>query len=156
MKSTVMAVLAFVLATPAFAATPASPACALLTDEETAQYLGGTAPMLMDGGPETAGTSSCSWVATAGGMIGIQVMTPASFGTTPVAYYDLMVSGMQNAGQKTEPVEGIGSKAVMIADPHGVNLVLMALVGEKLLSLTTMSLPRDTVIAIGKAAAGRM
>lgn len=156
MKTTTLAALAFALAAPAMAATPASPACALLTDEETAKFLGGTAPTLLDGGPETAGTSSCSWVASAGGMIGIQVMTPSAFGTTPDAYYDLMVGGVQNSGQKTEPVEGVGKKAMLIADPASTNFVVLALVGEKLLSLTTMSVPHDTALAIGKAAAGRM
>jgi hypothetical protein len=155
MKPTILA-LAFALIMPVMAATPASPACALLTDAELTGFLGGTAT-LMDGGPEMAGTSSCSWIVqSTGGMIGVHTMTPAAFGGAPDNYYDLMVSGVTNAGQTAEPLEGIGRKAVLISDPNGVNMVVMALVGDKLLNVTTMSVARETTLEAAKLMAGRM
>jgi hypothetical protein len=156
MKSTILAALAVALAAPAFAATPASPACALLTDAEAKGYLGGD-PMVSDGGPEMAGTSSCSWlVQSTTAVIGVQVMTPTAFGGAPDSYYDLMVSGVTNAGQKAEPVDGIGTRAVLISDAAATNLVLMAQVGDKLLNVTTMNVTREATIEASKQMAERM
>ncbi|MCC6918501.1 MAG: hypothetical protein IT548_04820 [Alphaproteobacteria bacterium] len=156
MKPLMTAALAALLAGPALAATPASPACALLTDEETAQLMKGT-PMVIDGGPEASGTASCSWVEqSSGGMLGVQVMKPEAFGGTPQAYYDTMVAGVTGSGQKAEPIEGVGTKAILIADPTAANLVLMGLVGDRLLNVTTMVLGRDATIEAAKRAAGRM
>jgi len=151
-----LALAAVALAGPAIAAPPASPACGLLTPEETTRLLAGT-PMMIDGGPETAGTSSCSWVVQSNGnMLGLQTMKPEAFGGAPDSYYDLMISGVTNGGQKVEPIEGIGTKAVLIGDATAVNLVVMAQIGDKLLNVTSMTVGRDATIEVAKLAAGRM
>lgn len=152
-----MAAALMALAAPAAATVPpASPACALLSDAEIKGFLGGD-PFMSDGGPEAAGTSSCSWLLqSTGGLLGVQVMTPAAFGGAPDTYYDLMISGATGAGQKSEPLEGIGKKAVLIADPTGANMVVMAQIGDKLLTVTTMSLKREVTIDATKLMAERM
>lgn len=149
---------ALVAASLTFAASAASPACELLTTEEASAALGGTA-MTAGSTDEVSGTSGCGWIDTAtSNTISFGLMRGEAFaGATADQSYEATKTGA-GMGAPVEDLSGIGDKAFIVT-PQGMpaNMFVMSIVkGGALLSVNSVGVTRDALIAAATAAAGRM
>lgn len=157
---TVAAALAAVCFLAPARADAVSPACKLLTDAEAEQVLGHKT-MMSDGGAETMGMSSCSWVdGESFNAVGLSVMGGEAFGgSTPDAAFEAQKSGLAAAGQgKVEDVPGVGDKAYLIdSSASGMNAISLNLLkGDKIVVVTGTGVPHDKIVEAAKLAAGHL